>query len=104
MLLAEMVAPEVRIIGLYLDRDAIQHATEQAVTAQLRNVSFVHCDFAQYVPDVPLDAIVGRMVLMYQSDPAATLSTSRASYSQMRTIRTHCRFSVQISLMGLSCV
>ena len=74
MLLAEMVGPAGRVIGLDLDRDAIQHARERAIAAQFQNVSFVHCDFARYHPDVALDAVVGRLVLMYQADPAATLA------------------------------
>jgi ubiquinone/menaquinone biosynthesis C-methylase UbiE len=73
MLLAEMVGPEGSVIGLDLDYDAMQHARERAVAARFHNVSFVHSDFAHYRPDAPLDAIVGRLVLMYQADPAAAL-------------------------------
>jgi SAM-dependent methyltransferase len=73
MLLAEMVGPEGRVIGLDLDHDAMQHARERAIEAQFHNVHFVHSDFAHYRPEAPLDAIVGRLVLMYQADPAAAL-------------------------------
>lgn len=73
MLLAEMVGPQGHVIGLDLDHDALQHARERAVTARFHNVSFVHSDFAHYQPDAPLDAIVGRLVLMYQTDPTAAL-------------------------------
>ena len=74
MLLAEMVGPAGKVIGLDLDHDALQHARERAVAAQFHNVHFVHSDFAHYCPDSPLDAIVGRLVLMYQADPAAALA------------------------------
>lgn len=74
MLLAEMAGPEGRVIGLDLDHDAMQHARERAVEARFHQVHFVHSDFAHYHPDAPLDAIVGRFVLMYQADPAAALS------------------------------
>jgi len=74
MLLAEMVGPSGSVIGLDLDHDATLHARERAVAAQVHNITFVHCDFAHYSPDSPLDAIVGRLVLMYQADPAAALS------------------------------
>lgn len=74
MLLAEMVGPKGRVIGLDLDYDAMQHARERAVVARFHNVSFVHSDFAHYHADAPLDAIVGRLVLMYQADPAAALA------------------------------
>jgi ubiquinone/menaquinone biosynthesis C-methylase UbiE len=75
MLLAEMVGPEGKVIGLDLDAGAMQHARERAVAAQFHNVKFVHSDFAHYRPEAPLDAIVGRLVLMYQADPAAALAT-----------------------------
>jgi len=74
MLLAEMVGPHGKVIGLDLDRDATQHAGERAAEAKFHNIKFVHSDFTQYRPDAPLDAIVGRLVLMYQADPAAALA------------------------------
>src|SRR5215471_8317677 len=74
MLLAEMVGPKGSVIGLDLDHGAMQHARERATAARFHNVSFVHSDFVHYHPDRPLDAIVGRLVLMYQADPAAALA------------------------------
>src|SRR5260370_15611567 len=74
MLLAEMVGLGGTVIGLDLDKDAILHARARAAAAGLANITFVHSDFAHYVPDAPPDAIVGRLVLMYQADPAAALA------------------------------
>jgi len=74
MLLAEMVGPQGNVIGLDLDDAAMQHARKRATAAGFDNVSFVHSDFFHYHPDRPLDAIVGRLVLMYQADPAAALA------------------------------
>lgn len=74
MLLAEMVGPSGSVIGLDLDQDATLHARERTIAAQFHNIAFVHSDFARYRPDAPLDAIVGRLVLMYQEDPAAALA------------------------------
>ena len=74
MLLAEMVGPGGKVIGLDLDHDAMQHARERAAVARFGNITFIHSDFAHYIPDAPLDAIVGRLVLMYQADPAAALA------------------------------
>jgi len=73
MLLAEMVGPSGRVIGLDVDHDATLHARKRAAS-QFQNITFVHSDFARYGPDSPLDAIVGRLVLMYQADPAAALA------------------------------
>jgi SAM-dependent methyltransferase len=74
MLLAEMVGLGGTVIGLDLDEDAMLHARARAAAAGLANITFVHSDFAHYVPDAPLDAIVGRLVLMYQADPAVALA------------------------------
>jgi ubiquinone/menaquinone biosynthesis C-methylase UbiE len=73
MLLADMVGASGEVIGLDVDRDAVAHANERANAAGCRNVRFVHSDFEHYVSDGPLDAIVGRLVLMYQPDPAMAL-------------------------------
>jgi SAM-dependent methyltransferase len=74
MLLAEMVGPSGSVIGLDLDYDVILHGRERTIAAQFHNITFVHSDLAHYLPDAPLDAIVGRLVLMYQEDPAAALA------------------------------
>ena len=74
MLIAEMVGLRGTVIGLDLDNDALLHARERAAAAGFANITFAHSDFAHYVPDAPLDAIVGRLVLMYQADPAAALA------------------------------
>ena len=74
MLLSEMVGPGGSVIGLDLDEAAIAHARERVASAEISNVTFVQSDFAHYVPSAAVDAIVGRLVLMYQDDPAAALS------------------------------
>jgi SAM-dependent methyltransferase len=74
MLLAEMVGPSGTVIGIEHDEQAVRHARERAAAAGATNVAFADCDFADYVSDVPLDAVVGRFVLMYQADPAAALA------------------------------
>ena len=74
MLLSEMVGPSGKVTGLDLDHNAVLHARERAIAAQFKNISFAHSDIAHYQPDAPADAIVGRLVLMYQADPAAALA------------------------------
>ena len=74
MMLADMVGPSGTVIGLELDADAVRFARERASAAGFGNITFVHSEFSQYVPDAPLDAIVGRLVLMYQADPGAALA------------------------------
>jgi len=69
-----MVGPSGSVIGLDLDDGASLHARERTVAAQFHNITFVYSDFAHDRPDAPLDAIVGRLVLMYQPDPVTTLA------------------------------
>jgi len=74
MLLADMVGPSGSVIGLDLDHEVTLHARERTTAAQFHNITFIHSDFAHYRPDAPLDAIVGRLALMYQADPASALA------------------------------
>src|SRR5207248_1957221 len=75
MLLAEMVGPSGTVIGLDVDAEACAHARERLAKARLGDIEFVACDFASYQPSAPVDAVVGRLVLMYQKDPAAALAS-----------------------------
>jgi protein-L-isoaspartate O-methyltransferase len=74
ILLAEIVGSGGSVTGLDVDEEALVHARKRVSAAGVSNVMFVHSDFARYVPDAPVDAIVGRLVLMYQEDPAAALT------------------------------
>jgi hypothetical protein len=48
-------------------------ARQRAAQAKLSNVTFIHSDVADFVPEQQVDALIGRLVLMYLADPAATL-------------------------------
>jgi SAM-dependent methyltransferase len=74
LLLAEMVGPEGSVIGIDVDEGALAHARKRLSAAGVSNVTFVNSDLADYIPNAPVDAIVGRLVLMYQVDPAAALT------------------------------
>jgi hypothetical protein len=74
LLLGEMVGPTGEVIGLDVDGDAVEHARRRAAGAGLANITFHQSDFTHYVPAAPLDAIVGRLVLLYQADPVAPLA------------------------------
>jgi len=74
ILLSEIVGSGGSVIGIDVDEDALVHARERVSAAGMSNVTFVHSDFARYIPNAPVDAIVGRLVLMYQKDPAAALT------------------------------
>jgi ubiquinone/menaquinone biosynthesis C-methylase UbiE len=72
-LAAEFVGPSGSVIGIDRSADAVDWATRRAGTAGLHNLSFGAADLDEFEPSVPVDAIVGRFVLMYLRDPAATL-------------------------------
>jgi ubiquinone/menaquinone biosynthesis C-methylase UbiE len=77
LLLGEMVGAGGAVIGLDVDADAIEHARARAAEAGAGHVRFEHSDFTHYVPAEPVDAIVGRLVLCYQTDPAVPLAALR---------------------------
>ena len=74
MLLAEIVGPRGTVIGIEHDEQAVLHARERVAGAGIENITFAYSDCENYVPDAPVDAVVGRFVLMYQADPATTLA------------------------------
>jgi SAM-dependent methyltransferase len=72
-LVADLVGPSGSVLGIDRSEDAVALATRRAGDAGLDNVRFRAADIADPTLDEPVDALVGRLVLMYQPDPAATL-------------------------------
>jgi SAM-dependent methyltransferase len=73
MIAAELVGPEGRVVGVDRNADVLAIARERAVEAGVHNVSFVDADLTSFEPTCKLEAIVGRLVLMYQRDPIELL-------------------------------
>ena len=70
-LAAKLVGSEGHVLGIDRSVAGIDRARE----AGFLNVSFeVVDDLASFRPRVPLDAVVGRLILMYVQEPAAILS------------------------------
>ncbi|HXG66221.1 MAG TPA: class I SAM-dependent methyltransferase [Blastocatellia bacterium] len=72
-LLAKMVGPSGAVIGIDKSAEAIAAARDRAQTAGLENVTFSEGDITDISLEHPVDAAVGRFILMYLSDPAAAL-------------------------------
>ncbi|MEZ5399395.1 MAG: class I SAM-dependent methyltransferase [Bryobacteraceae bacterium] len=72
-LLRAMVGPGGHVIGIDRSADAIAKARQRAAAVELDNVEFVEANADDWSPAEPLDAVAGRFVMMYQSDPAAWL-------------------------------
>jgi len=73
LLLSEMVGPEGQVIGVELDPGVIDFARQRVLECGANNITFVASDVEHYLPEGTFDAVVGRLILMYQSDPAAVL-------------------------------
>jgi SAM-dependent methyltransferase len=60
-------------VGVERDWRSIARAKARVAEAGLGNVSFTQCDVSEIASDRPFDAIVGRFILQFISDPVAVL-------------------------------
>lgn len=72
-LAARLVGPSGAVLGVDRSADAIQLARRRAVALGLENVTFVQSEIFDLSLQQPVDALIGRLVLMYLPDPSATL-------------------------------
>jgi ubiquinone/menaquinone biosynthesis C-methylase UbiE len=72
-LAAELVGPSGEVLGIDRAAVAVASASRAARERSLANVSFREGDAADMSFARPFDAIVGRYVLLFQADAAATL-------------------------------
>ena len=72
-LAASLVGESGEVLGVDQAPDAVEAANARAQTAGLGNVAFVAGDLAAMSFNKPFDAVVGRLVLMYQADPVSML-------------------------------
>jgi len=73
LLLSRFVGPKGSVVGVDVDSGAIDVARARAITEGLTNCEFRVGDARTYCADPLFDAAVGRLVLMYTSDPTAAL-------------------------------
>ena len=71
--LAEFVGPEGTVIGVDINPDILKTAQVRATEAGFSNVEFIAEDARTLELPNDFDAIVGRLVLLYMSDPAEAL-------------------------------
>lgn len=72
-LVASMVGPSGSVVGVDKSPEAVARATERAAAAGVANARFLTGDLADLTLDEPVDAVVGRLVLMYLADPAVVV-------------------------------
>lgn len=73
LLLADLVGPSGSVTGVDRSAAALTVARRRARDRSVANVRFVEGPLDQVSFDEPFDAIAGRYVLMFQSDPVALL-------------------------------
>ncbi len=74
MLAADAVGPAGDVTGVNRAPEALEKGRDRAALRGAEHVRFVEDDVAAMAADEPYDAVLGRMVLMHQPDPAALLA------------------------------
>jgi SAM-dependent methyltransferase len=69
----KLVGAGGEVVGIDRSEVAVAEATERAKAAGFKNVSFSVADCDSFSSRQKFDAIIGRLVLMYQIDPVRTL-------------------------------
>jgi len=73
LLAAELVGPHGTVVGADNNPLLLETARKRVQAAGLENTSFFAADISQLALDEDFDAVVGRCVLFFVSDPAAVL-------------------------------
>lgn len=69
----DFVGEQGEVIGVDSDPGGIEVAKRRAAQRGFTNVRFEVSDFRQFSPERPFDAVVGRLILMYQGDRVAAI-------------------------------
>ena len=73
LLAARLVGPKGSVTGVDRDAAALAKARSRAAAAGAENVRFVESDVSGVRADTPFDAVVGRFILQFVSDPVSVL-------------------------------
>ena len=74
LLAAEMTGPAGRVVGIDRDAGVVEKARARAsMDGYGDRVNFVQANVNEFTDTTQFDAVVGRYVLLYQPDPAASL-------------------------------
>jgi len=74
LLVRELVGPTGSVTGVDSSPEALARARSRAEAAGLRNVRHEVGNLASWSPEGPVDAVVGRLILIHMPDPAAALA------------------------------
>jgi SAM-dependent methyltransferase len=73
LLAAEIVGATGAVLGIDRTEQGIAAARRRIEALGVKQVTFAVSELDTFTTDVPFDAVIGRFVLMYLSDPPATL-------------------------------
>ena len=73
LIAADLVGPSGFVLGIDRSAQAVAAAARRVERAGVRHVRFAVSELDAFATDAPFDALIGRFVLMYMADPAATL-------------------------------
>lgn len=75
ILAARLVGPSGTVLGVDSDPAILAVARQRAASAHLDNVSFQHAELPDVVLEQPVDALIGRLILMHLPDRTAAVRT-----------------------------
>jgi 2-polyprenyl-3-methyl-5-hydroxy-6-metoxy-1,4-benzoquinol methylase len=70
---ARLVGPEGAVLGIDAAADIIEFARARAIEQGVTSVRFEQTTVGDLALDEPVDAVIGRLILMHLPDPVATL-------------------------------
>jgi|GraSoiStandDraft_14_1057315.scaffolds.fasta_scaffold167537_2 ubiquinone/menaquinone biosynthesis C-methylase UbiE len=73
MLAADLAGPTGSVVGIDRDPASVAWANKRVADVGYANIRFQTTEFQDFADSEPFDALVGRFILMYLPDPAATL-------------------------------
>ena len=73
ILAAELVGPSGAVVGIDRNSQVVSIATERANRASFKHLSFHEAAVETFVDDAGFDLVIGRYVLVHQTDPVAFL-------------------------------
>jgi ubiquinone/menaquinone biosynthesis C-methylase UbiE len=77
LIAAGLVGRRGRVTAIDVDEDALATAGKRAQEAGLANISFLRASIDEHSPERPVDAVVGRHILIHAGDPLAVLQQAR---------------------------
>ncbi len=89
MLAAEFVGPTGLVVGIDRNREVLTLAAERARAAGLRQISFEQTSVESFSSQQAFDLVIGRYILIHQSDPVGFLRAAARLVSKGGSIAFH---------------